>query len=119
MPSEIVESARHRVRVLALDTAQPIIRETRRVTAEEHLALVTLLDELHRLNVAVSDQRKFMEDAAKRKKWHTQKPVAARSQPATVRSITQQPISAPRKPGAAPDPNPPTAATRKKRGNRK
>ena len=119
MPSEIVESARHRVRVLALDTAQPIIRETRRVTAEEHLALVTLLDELHRLNVAVAFQRQLIEDVAKREKRHTQKLAAARSQPAKARSITPQPISAPRKPGAAPDPNPPTAATRKKRGNRK
>lgn len=105
--SEIVTAARHRLEVLARDTTYPDQRETRTVRHEEALALRTVLDELHRLNVAVSEQRtklEALENERAIRKALNRKPAAARSQPATTHSQPKtnstagqpQPRSAPR-----------------------
>jgi hypothetical protein len=58
--TRIVDNARIRLAALALDTHDPIQREDRRITAAEHLAIGTLLEELHRLNSVVNQQRQAL-----------------------------------------------------------
>lgn len=65
----MLEQARHRLEVLAADTVMESQRDIRRITATERTDLILVLGELHRLNVAVSEQRKALErrPSAKRK----------------------------------------------------
>ena len=78
--------ARHRLEVLWADTIAQEQRLARKVIAEEHHALRTVLDELHRLNEAVSMQRKLLQNAQIRKKQGPAKPAGARTQRPTARN---------------------------------
>lgn len=81
-----VEEARHRLQVLAIDTTLAGDREIRRLTLSENEAIAAILAELHRLNIAVSSQRKTLEKTAAAKNKTRQKPAQPRSGPAMARS---------------------------------
>jgi hypothetical protein len=65
---QTAEEARQRLQVLALDTITAEQRERRTITEEEHYAIPRLLDELHRLHIAVSEQRAQLATAHRAKK---------------------------------------------------
>ena len=81
-----VEAARDRLRGLALDTHDDFHRELRRVTADEHEAICTTLEEIHRLHTVVSGQRKQLDEIESRKKQAAARPVATRSRKAMTHS---------------------------------
>lgn len=84
-----VEIARHRLEVLHADlTAEG--PDERIVGYEERRAIRTVLDELHRLNLAVSEQAKTLRAIAEAKKKARQKPAAARSRRPTTRKTSEK-----------------------------
>lgn len=82
--TQTIDEARARLRTLALDTITEEDRIHRRLTHAEHESLTVILDELHRLHVTVSDQRKTLESGQHRKKQAHRKPQAARPRAATT-----------------------------------
>ncbi len=86
-----VEIARHRLEVLHEDISAHG-GENRMVNWNERNALRIVLDELHRLNLAVSSQLKTLQSIADRKKSEKQshrKPAGAQSQHAATHSTPQ------------------------------
>ena len=82
-----IEEARHRLEALHADT-QP--EETRGyITKQERAAIRAILNELHRLNLAVSEQRKTLKSIATRKNKSSRKPSAARSTQPTAHRTRQ------------------------------
>jgi hypothetical protein len=57
-----VEKARHQLEAIVLDAAKYPASERTRITWVEVLCIQTILDELHRLNLAVSLQRSIIAD---------------------------------------------------------
>src|SRR4029077_20790667 len=80
-----VSTARHRLEVLHADTICDEDRSRRTVNLAEHCAIRKLLDELHRLHIAVCTQKKHL-TALLEEKTRNRKPADARSQPPTARS---------------------------------
>ena len=82
-----VEEARHRLEVLYADMAGPFLPPIRSIATPEREALRVLLDELHRLHVAVSTQRKVLENINAARKKRATKPAGARTRlPSTNRT---------------------------------
>jgi hypothetical protein len=90
----VIELARHRLEVLIADTVTERERELRRITAAERTDLIVILSELHRLHLAVSEQRKTLQTIADRKRRVTArkqpplKPVGARSRRPTTQNAS-------------------------------
>ena len=80
-----IEEARHRLEVLYADTAHQY--HTIHLGPPTRQAIRTLLDELHRLHLAVSEQRRTLKNIATRENKRARKPSAARSQQPTAHSI--------------------------------
>jgi hypothetical protein len=74
-----IDDARHRLEVLQADTVTETQREHRRLSATERLAVIILLEELHRLHLAISEQGKTLRKTIQRHNQARQKPTAARS----------------------------------------
>jgi hypothetical protein len=83
--SKELEQARSRLEVLHADTEYEEGRLHRRVSPQESAAIGLLLEELHRLHIAVSIQRNTLLDIADRKKKASAKPPDARSRKPTAR----------------------------------
>ncbi len=77
--NDIVENARHRLRVLAMDTAHEITRVHRRITCQEHADITILLDELHRLHLAVSSQAQVIRKLLDQKNNQAARPKKGRA----------------------------------------
>jgi len=86
--SREVDRARAKITGLFLDTEHEQGRDLRKLTASESEALRIVLDELHRLNVAVSTQRKELENRHPHENRAHRKPQDARSQTTTTRDTT-------------------------------
>jgi hypothetical protein len=94
------EEARHRLEVLHADTApggsrdiahlRPSPRTLDQFKADRE-ALRTVLDELHRLNIAVSEQRKTLQNIANTKKSIARKLARERSPHAAARRTGRKP----------------------------
>ena len=91
--SDLILNARARLHVLAIDTQHHDQREHRRLTVAEHTALNVVLDEMHRLHVAVSDQRKRLDEYETPKKQAAPRPAATRSHAPTTHSTPEKPKS--------------------------
>ncbi|MBZ5698997.1 MAG: hypothetical protein LAN18_10685 [Acidobacteriia bacterium] len=78
MNPESIDSSIMRLRVLAIDTVDEDWRKNRRLTKQEHLDLTAVLDELHRLHMAVSKQRSQLERKKMRPKSQSPRPKEAR-----------------------------------------
>jgi hypothetical protein len=63
-----IDEARHRLEVLQADTVTVEQREHRRISTSERLAIIVVLGELHRLHLAVSEQRSTLARIAARSK---------------------------------------------------
>jgi hypothetical protein len=61
-----VAHARHRLEVLLQDTLHEQGRDLRRVTIIEHIALREVLDELHRANQVMNEQRDKIQQYAQK-----------------------------------------------------
>jgi hypothetical protein len=77
---ENIATARHRLQILFIG---------RTVTNLDRAAIRAILDELHRLHLAVSEQRKTLQSIAKRKNKTSRKPAAAPSQRPTAHGTRQ------------------------------
>ncbi len=60
-----IQQARHRIETLWADTVSGDTRESRIVSAKENDALRTVLDEIHRLNLAIAKAGKSIRSAKK------------------------------------------------------
>jgi hypothetical protein len=60
--------ATDRLKAMYLDTTTEHDRELRRITSAEHDALIIIIEERHRLHVAISQQRAELDARAARKK---------------------------------------------------
>jgi uncharacterized protein YecA (UPF0149 family) len=83
-----VELARHRLEILYADESENNQRRENILDLSEQAALRIVLDELHRLNMAVSEQRKTLQSIADRKKKTHRKHAAARTGRPTTRSTS-------------------------------
>ncbi len=86
--SREIETARHRLEVFHADQLDAEITNRERATCKELRAIRTVLDEIHRLNVAVSNQRQTIETMLAAKNRPHKKPAQPRSRPARTGSTT-------------------------------
>lgn len=95
MPNPQVDIARHRLEVLFADTDTkregPRTIPGRWLEHQEREALRVVHDELHRLNIAVSQQARIIKNVANAKKQIARKLLRERSQAAATRRTKRKP----------------------------